>query len=158
MFGAVTALIEDSSVTGVEQNSIGEASLDSLALTGLASSRAVSNLLLMQELNRLRALPPNWDSYGALAVRHEAILGALELLIQPLLARLGVPTLSANSDGSVNAMWSAPGVLLEVEFLGIDSIAFYFEDSTSGREIEESGFGAWDLLQEPTDLLVERLA
>ncbi len=86
------------------------------------------------ELERLRELPPNWDSYGAQRVDRDSVLRATELL-QCLARFIGTeaPTVTATPSGDAAFCWDAGAWSLDasVDPSGLISYVFLNEQDHS---------------------------
>jgi hypothetical protein len=88
-------------------------------------------------LNRLLDLEAGWDSYGARAIKLEAVRGSIHLLDR-LGSDVRAPEIFPSSDGSLTIEWNTGEGVLEIKFEGEDRIGFFAEES-NGKETESEG-------------------
>ena len=103
----------------------------------------------VDQLDALRAVCANWDSYGADRPQPH-IVDAAERLLNELgrLHNLPRPAISPTRTGGVLLEWKAGARELEIELLSADASSFLYADGETGDEIE--GQLRADNLDEPT--------
>lgn len=67
------------------------------------------------DLNRIAALPVNWDSYGALAVTRETLEAAIRALSPIVSLKLPQPYVAPTVRGGIEFKWHKDGVDLEIQ-------------------------------------------
>jgi hypothetical protein len=109
------------------------------ALTG-AAARRVNNAAwvtgLRDKLGSFLGLPPNWNSYGASPISHEATRGAFELAIRLDASDHLEPAVIPTHDGGVQYEWHAGAIDLEVELGPSGVVRYWYDDETTGHERE----------------------
>lgn len=88
-------------------------------------------------LETLSRLGPNWDSYGAPPLRHEAVRTAFDLLLALSDSSTPVPQIVPTVLGGIQFEWHQGGIDLEVEVLSQFRIGVFFEDFRTGEIHEE---------------------
>ncbi len=90
------------------------------------------------ELDRLAALPPNWDQYGAPAI-DSRIIAAARGFLHALPERIAYrPRVVPMSPGHLQFEWHHGQKVLELEFESPQTIRFLQYDPQAGIEEEES--------------------
>lgn len=69
----------------------------------------------VQRIQELQQLRPNWDSYGGLPIRREAIENALTILIAVLAKGVPLPAIVPTSSGGVQLEWHNVACDIELE-------------------------------------------
>lgn len=69
------------------------------------------------QISRLLELPANWDSYGASAIRLDAVDTLIKVLRDVMSETTPAPTIVPVADGHLQAEWHTRGVDLEVEVI-----------------------------------------
>ena len=106
----------------------------------VAGSKLVEKLLSAEKrLRFLLALPPDWDSYGAMPIDRRNAVTALELLVTLIAGDVPMPSIVPMVDGGIQLEWHRCGVDLEVSSVsGVFEI--FFEDRATG-EVREGKIG-----------------
>lgn len=97
---------------------------------------------VLPRLNRVAALPDNWDAEGSPRPHPLVVASAKQLLARLQDSRLGavpVPFVCPVAGGGVQFEWSSSKKHLEIEFLDVFTIAFLKEELTPEGELTESG-------------------
>ncbi|MBI4603644.1 MAG: hypothetical protein HY721_16955 [Planctomycetes bacterium] len=97
-----------------------------------------------EQLDRVRNLPPGWDSHGAGPVEPAAVAAAKELLsslVEELQwtgsnARVAKPSINPTPSGGVQLEWESGSRCLEVEVLRDHGARYFYQDSASRIEAE----------------------
>lgn len=94
------------------------------------------------KLHELKALPLNWDGYGAQRVNERAFRPALALIIQAV-NRCHAPAIVPLSDGGLGLRWEEAGKALELDVLPDCKIEVFMGGEKIGDDLEP---------EEPIDL------
>jgi hypothetical protein len=89
----------------------------------------------------LRALPANWDSYGAPRINEGCAVAALNLLLNVTKANTPRPAIVPTSRGGTQLEWHTRGVDLEVELLTPGRVLASYEDQRTGETWEKELLG-----------------
>jgi hypothetical protein len=81
----------------------------------LSSARPTWTDSVETQVSKLLELPANWDSYGACAIRIDAVDTLIKVLRDVMSAATPAPTIVAVADGHLQAEWHTHGVDLEME-------------------------------------------
>ncbi|SCZ52899.1 hypothetical protein [Thiohalomonas denitrificans] len=92
----------------------------------------------ISRLERIAALPQNWDSYGALTIASENIKVVIEALMGLCSAGTPEPSIVPTPSGGVQIEWHTNGIDLEIEVVRPTQIEVLFEDHKNGNEWEGS--------------------
>ena len=92
---------------------------------------------VVTELNRVANLPPNWDSYGALAVGQRTLEHAFHVVVALMDVRNPVPQVGATVKGGVEFEWHSDGRDLEIQVEGPLQVHAYFYDENVAEEWED---------------------
>ena len=103
---------------------------------------------LGQRLEELLDLDANWNSYGAPPIDPEAILFAVDLLLDTMPGNVPTPATVPTSRGGVQLEWHSHGLELEVAILPTTQFSVYFEDLKSGEVRESEMTSDTELLRE----------
>ncbi len=95
-----------------------------------------------EALCELLTLAPNWDSYGAKAIRVESVMAAIDLLRAIMHDASPAPAVVPTPRGFVQLEWHCGGRDLEIEVRSLGDYVASFENANSG-ECWEQGIG-WD--------------
>ncbi len=87
-------------------------------------------------LDELARLPANWDSYGAMRIRHSSILATVGLLASIAREDTPSPSVVPTNRGTVMLEWHVRGIDLEVEVFGPGRLHVAFEDVSDGTQWE----------------------
>jgi hypothetical protein len=100
------------------------------AWTYSLSSRTAPRWLdkVLKEVNALRHLERNWDSYGAPRVNRQSLLEAASLLRELARAKTPAPSVVPTSDGSVQLEWHTRGIDLEVRWVSPTTVHVCLDD------------------------------
>ena len=92
-------------------------------------------------LDPVRALPPNWDSYGGRPITAEALNAAEHLATGLLMAGHPWPAFVPRADGGISLVWDRPEVEFAIELpAGPDPLSdasAFFADDAAGEEWED---------------------
>lgn len=91
---------------------------------------------LERTLDTFRTLQAGWDSYGGLPINEGAIEHAKQFLNNTLFSTLDKPFITPTSNGGVQVEWTRNGKDLEIAFLSLTELHYFYSDSTSERENE----------------------
>ena len=91
---------------------------------------------LERKLNSFRALQKNWDSYGAYPIDEGALENAMQFLNSALFSGLEKPQIAPISSGGVHIEWESDGKALELEFVSLTEVHYFYSDSTGEKEGE----------------------
>lgn len=91
---------------------------------------------LERKLDTFRSLQENWDSYGAHPINDGALENAKQFLNSALFSGLEKPLVAATSRGGVHVEWDNNGRALELEFISMTELHYYYADSNEEREKE----------------------
>jgi hypothetical protein len=94
------------------------------------SSRTAPRWLnkVLKEVDALRYLERNWDSYGAPRVNRPSLVEAAGLLRELARPRTPAPSVVPTSDGSVQLEWHTRGIDLEVRWISPTTVHVCLED------------------------------
>lgn len=92
---------------------------------------------ILSVLNRLIALPPNWDSYGALQIDISRTRVAFNVLMEVMREDTPAPSIVPTSDGHIQFEWHMRGIDLEVEVISPVTIRVMYEDQYSDEPPQE---------------------
>lgn len=92
---------------------------------------------LLYALNKLTALPPNWDSYGARQINVSCAAVAFHVLMDAMREDTPAPAIVPTSDGHIQFEWHMRGIDLEVEVISPVDINVMYEDHYSGQPPQE---------------------
>lgn len=92
----------------------------------------------VKDVNKLISLPQNWDSYGAMQISVYNAVAALRLLITIMKDDTPKPAFIPTNQGSVQLEWHTGGIDLEIEILSPHRFFLSFEDSNTGKSLEEA--------------------
>ena len=87
------------------------------------------------QISNLTALRPDWDTYGAPAIRASAIAAVASFIIDHAYGDLSAPAVVPMSDGGVQLEWHRGGVDIEIAF-SEEEPGVYVEDLMTGEVIE----------------------
>lgn len=82
----------------------------------------------MAELEALRHLNKNWDSYGAPRINRQSLTEARSLLRELARSKTPAPSVVPTSDGSVQLEWHTRGIDLEVRWISTTTVHVCLED------------------------------
>ena len=93
---------------------------------------------VIQGMNRVAALNPNWDSYGARPVNQRTLEYAFEVIMkfQGENPTLRVPQIGATVTGGVEFEWHGGGRDLEIQIEAPYRISAFFEDEHTSEDWE----------------------
>ena len=92
--------------------------------------------VVREQLERIAALPLNWDSYGARPVDKAVLVAIGTWLVQVVEAGMQFPALVPTTRGGVSLEWTAPGREFSVTLTPDHSrraTAYYFDAATGGE-------------------------
>lgn len=93
---------------------------------------------VVTDLNRVANLPPNWDSYGALAVGQRTLEHALHVVVALMDVGVPVPQVGATVEGGVEFEWHSDSRDLEIQVEGpLQVRAYYFDAEDAAEEWED---------------------
>lgn len=92
---------------------------------------------MVQSLEKLLQLEPDWDTYGGSPIDPGCVAAALNLVSDILLDDTPAPSVVPTSRGGVQLEWHTCGVDLEVEFLSATRVCGLFEDTIDGTSWEK---------------------
>src|SRR5438552_408831 len=101
-------------------------------------------------LDELLALPPNWNSYEAAAVRPSAIRTAKHLLAKVIRSNTPQPAIVPTIPGGVQLEWHTHGIDLEIEIVPPCRVHVFYENASERREWELQSEGDFARLLEAT--------
>ncbi len=101
---------------------------------------------VLERLNNLLALPPNWDAYGAELVSPRVAKQVLGVLKDVLWADTPLPQFTATSDGGIQMEWYRPTMLLSITIEPDEQPHLYYRDNATSEYWEAT------LGQEPENL------
>jgi hypothetical protein len=93
---------------------------------------------VMDQINGLLALPPNWDSYGAPRIDPHIGVAAAGLLSRTMKDDTPLPAIVPLSTGGLQIEWHEAGIDLEVEIESPSHFALYGRDRQTGEEWDET--------------------
>ncbi|MBX9569845.1 MAG: hypothetical protein K2X77_13185 [Candidatus Obscuribacterales bacterium] len=105
-----------------------------LELTGAACKPVNS---LVDRLDSLIQLPPNWDSHGARAVAFNAAMNTIRLFCEVMFVSTPQPQVVPTNKGNLQLEWHQCGIDLEIEVSNTGEVHAFFEDLTSGADPDE---------------------
>jgi hypothetical protein len=91
---------------------------------------------VLDKLQTVAMLPPNWDSYGGASLSFGAAMAALEFLSVYLSDSATVPAVVPSSSGGIQLEWHRHAGDLEVAFTPDGVLSAFFVDATSGSAWE----------------------
>lgn len=91
---------------------------------------------LMSQIDRIRRLSPNWDSYGAPAISIDVVMALLKFMHEYIPDRKIHFELVPGSDGSVQFEWHPDRGDLEIAFHPEGKLSASYFDVSSGEELE----------------------
>jgi hypothetical protein len=94
---------------------------------------------VLQQVQSVAALPPNWDSYGGEALTFEAALASLGFLADQLKESAVPPSIVPSSTGGLQLEWHRRGCDLEITFGPAGAFSASFENSKEG---------SWEMTEE----------
>jgi hypothetical protein len=83
---------------------------------------------VVRQLVRLAGFPDNWDSYGAVRLKKDAGLFALEILQKIMRPRTPIPQIVPTSNGGVQLEWHEKGIDLEINILAPYECELWYRD------------------------------
>lgn len=89
---------------------------------------------VVAEVNRLMALPNDWDTLGGTPLEPWAAREAIDFLIEYALPETPAPIIAPWNDGGVHLEWRARELLVEVDISPGESQTLYYRDHALGRE------------------------
>jgi hypothetical protein len=94
------------------------------------SSRTLPRWLnkVLKEIDSLRYLEKNWDSYGAPRVNRQSLTEAANVLQELARPRMPAPSVVPTSDGSIQLEWHTRGIDLEVRWVSPTTVHVSLED------------------------------
>ena len=90
---------------------------------------------VINQLENLRKLGPNWDSYDGSPIEPICISAAIAF-VQNLASHVPAPSVVPSTHGHVNLEWHTEGLELEIEFVSETCIRGLFADCTDGATWE----------------------
>ena len=90
------------------------------------------------QLDCLKTLEPNWDSYGALPIDEKSIQAAREFIARLPPSTWGVTAVNPTPNGGVQFEWEAGSRSLELEFEAPSTIRYLKSDDEAKIEEEDS--------------------
>ena len=91
---------------------------------------------LEQTLDNFRTLQAGWDSYGGIPVNDGAIEHAKQFLNNALFSTLDMPFVTPTSCGGVQVEWTRNNKDLEITFLSLTELHYFYSDSNKEEESE----------------------
>ncbi|GAB4135361.1 MAG: hypothetical protein Tsb009_01520 [Planctomycetaceae bacterium] len=91
---------------------------------------------LNEKLNSLLSLKENWDSYGGLPPRKQAVHGVTAIFDGFFDEETPFPEIVPTSKGNIQLEWHLPHCELEVEVISTVQMHLYFEDEENGELID----------------------
>lgn len=92
---------------------------------------------VVDKLNELLKLPPNWDSYGAHPPEPDAAVSAFGLIERIIASGEPVPRIVPTVDGGIQLEWHADGKYLEIVARADKTLSAYFEDEDGGEPFDD---------------------
>jgi|SRR6185312_3240420 len=92
---------------------------------------------VVNKLNELLKLPPNWDSYGARPPELDAAVNAFALIERIVAGGESMPRIVPTVDGGIQLEWHANSKYLEVVARADKTLSAYFEDEDGGEPFDE---------------------
>jgi len=89
-----------------------------------------------RKLETFRAYQAGWDSYGAHSIDNEALEHAKRFLNDSLFSNLDKPFITPTSNGGIQVEWNRDGKALELEFVSLTELHYFYSDSSGERESE----------------------
>jgi hypothetical protein len=83
---------------------------------------------VLREIDSLRYLERNWDSYGAPRVNRQSLTEAANILQQLATPGMPAPSVVPTSDGSIQLEWHTRGIDLEVRWVSPTTVHVCLED------------------------------
>lgn len=96
-----------------------------------------------ESLRELLALAPNWDSYGAAAVRAESVMASVDLLRAMVQEDTPAPNVVPTPRGFIQLEWHRDGLDFEIKVESFGKYSAHFEHSLSGETCDDEH--DWDL-------------
>jgi hypothetical protein len=96
------------------------------SLSSRTAPRWLENVL--NEIEGLRLLEANWDTYGAVRINRHSLNAAKELLRELARPKTPAPSVVPTSDGSVQIEWHTRGIDLELRWLSPTTVHMCLED------------------------------
>jgi hypothetical protein len=94
---------------------------------------------LIDRIEELRELQPNWDSYGAYAISPESIERAkLFVSAVPWADGIPEPSVTASGDGHVGFTWAEKRWGMDLEILPDGTYDYYWYEVPEGKDKEGS--------------------
>lgn len=106
------------------------------------ATMAPALMRVVNKLNELLKLPPDWDSYGARPPEPNAAVSALGLIERILASGESAPRIVPTVDGGIQLEWHADRKYLEVIAHADKTLSAYFEDEDGGEPFD--GDLAWN--------------
>jgi hypothetical protein len=95
---------------------------------------------IAERLHELASANENWDSYGASAIRTDALILAFEFLISAIAADAPIPFITRTANGGIHLEWSLNDRAVEIEInTETDQHALFIDDSI-GTDEERTEF------------------
>ena len=91
---------------------------------------------VLDKLQSIALLPPDWDSYGGAPLTFDAALASLKFLAKYLSESAMEPSVVPSSTGGIQLEWHRHAGDLEVSFSPDGSYTVFFMDAVSGSEWE----------------------
>lgn len=92
---------------------------------------------IIKNINILKELKPNWNSYGAVQIENESMVAAISLLERILNPGISFPAIVPTSNGGVLLEWHEGGIDLEID---CKSPFYYASEYQRGKHEESNQF------------------
>lgn len=99
------------------------------------------------QMKRLRALPKNWDGYGAENVDSGRLSSLATLLKSYLPQDAPAGSIVPGADGSIQAEWHLRRISFGLLIEEGETVSAWLRPRSGGQEIEKHGYEALNLLQ-----------
>jgi len=96
------------------------------------------------KLDTFRSYRAGWDSYGASTISEDALESARRFLDSALFSDLEKPFVAPTSTGGIHVEWNRDGKALELEFVSLTELHYFYSDSSSTVEKEEELFSDFE--------------
>lgn len=93
---------------------------------------------VVEQLDEVLILPPDWDSYGGKQISLEAANSVLAFLNRILPVSGKAPTVVPLGNGGIQLEWHCSGLDVEIDFEGTQSSKLYVLEIESGNEWEDN--------------------
>lgn len=121
----------------------------------VSSSIAGEKQCLVDRIDSLATLPPDWDTYGSPPIQPTAVVAVRYLLEESQVLGLPLPQVVPVPGGGLQLEWNLEGRALEMEVGARGELAYLFVDET--HDVEEENRLPSYLLDEVADTMTRLL-